>query len=82
MKVTVKLFARYRELAGVESIEVELPKDSTGSDLLNHLVRQYPALNIMHKNARLAVNLEFRSLETVLLDGDEISYIAPVSGGS
>ncbi len=38
MRVTVKYFATLREITGKREEQVELLKDSTMSDLLNHLI--------------------------------------------
>ena len=81
MKINVRFFAQYKELTGADSIVMELPDGKSGSYLLEQLIKSYPGLKIMNNNVRLAVNLEFKSIDTILTDGDEVAFIAPVSGG-
>ena len=81
MKVLVHFFANIRERVGTESLEIDLPAGATGAALSAQLVRAYPGLESILPKARLAINLEFKPLESVLADGDEVAIIPPVSGG-
>ncbi len=74
--VTVRAFARYRELLGFQSLEVTLPDPpSLGALLANPRFQMLPA------EALLAVNQRFADRATVLAEGDEIALMPPVSGG-
>jgi molybdopterin converting factor small subunit len=72
--ITVKCFARYRALLGFS--ELELPLAPTLDDLLKD-----SRLDILPKDALLAVNQGFADRDTPLADGDEVALMPPVSGG-
>ena len=78
--VTVRLFARLRELAGLES---ETRQTSVGSTVAN----VYDALRLAHpslpprESVRGALNQEFADWDADVADGDEVAFIPPVSGG-
>jgi len=79
MKVTVKFFARYREIVGTEDIEVEVDSGMTIVNLIAKLVTQYsdfPADPYM-----VAVNAEYVEPDTILQQGDEVAFFPPFSGG-
>lgn len=76
MTLRVRAFARYREILGFESAEWALPEPATLATLLED-----PRLKALPKEALLAVNQRFASLETPLVDGDEVALMPPVSGG-
>jgi MoaD family protein len=82
MKVTVKLFARFREVVGDGKLERELPKGATVEDCLSNLHVEFPRLAELTQRTIISVNQEFAALDTPLHDGDEIAIFPPVSGGA
>lgn len=72
--LTVKCFARYRELLGFS--ELQMPAVPTLGDLLAD-----PRFAPLPKDALLAVNQSFADRATPLADGDEVALMPPVSGG-
>ena len=82
MEVTFRYFAACREAVGRSDERVQLDEGATGADALQWIRTQYPACARFLTSARVAVNQEFVSLDTVLGDGDELAVIPPVSGGS
>ena len=81
MTVGVLLFAAARELAGTESIAVELLHRATVADLRAELARRIPALAGLLAKSALAVNHDFAEDDRVLVPADEVAVIPPVSGG-
>ena len=74
--VTVRAFARYRELLGFQRLELALPEPAVlGSLLADARFQALPA------DALLAVNQVFADRATPLKDGDEVALMPPVSGG-
>jgi molybdopterin converting factor small subunit len=69
-----------RETCGRES-EVRETMARTGSDLYEELQREYK-LRFSRNRLKLAINDEFCDWNTDLADGDHISIIPPVAGGS
>lgn len=81
MKLTVKLFAAARELAGRGEIEVDLPSGATVAHLREAICAAWPELAPLAARSLVAVNEEYGSEATVLRGGDVAALIPPVSGG-
>ena len=81
LKVTVKLFAAYRDKVGASEVQLELPGGATLGDLTREMARRHPALTSDPSKLVAAVNQEFRDHDYALSDGDEVALIPPVSGG-
>lgn len=81
MKLTVKLFAAARELAGCGELQVELPADANVAALRSALCETKPALAELARRSLIAVNEEYAADATPLSDGDTAALIPPVSGG-
>ena len=75
----VRLFASYREAAGTNRLDVQLPRGATVAELLDAVARDVPS--VKRAPGMVAVNQEYVSHEAVLSEGDEVALIPPVSGG-
>ncbi|HLG71925.1 MAG TPA: MoaD/ThiS family protein [Chloroflexota bacterium] len=82
MNVQVRLFARYRELAGTGSIELDVPANSTALDVFDRVAERFPEMQPMRGSTLMAIDAEFVRPETELRDGEELVLMPPVSGGS
>jgi molybdopterin converting factor subunit 1 len=82
MLVTVRLFARLRELAGTGELRQELPSAASTKTAWDALVASHPALAGYERGTSCAVNEEYARWTTTLKDGDEIAFLPPVSGGA
>ncbi len=82
MRASARLFARFRELAGVEREDLELPGAATARDAWNELRRRHPALPADPSGLRPARNEDFCAWDEPLAEGDEVAFIPPVSGGA
>lgn len=81
---SVLLFAGLRDAMKCEQITVSIPPGQnvlTVGDLLRECAAQFPRLANWLPHVRVAVNLEYSSLDTPLQNGDEIALIPPVAGG-
>jgi molybdopterin converting factor small subunit len=74
--VTVRIFARYRELLGVAAMEMPLPSPPTLAVLLAD-----PRFQSLPPEALIAVNQRFAERSVTLKEGDEVALMPPVSGG-
>jgi molybdopterin converting factor subunit 1 len=81
MLVTIRLFARLREIAGASELSREVPDGSTASEAWGTLVREFPSIAGYSRNVACAVNEEYAPLSSRLNDGDEVAFLPPVSGG-
>ena len=79
MCVHVRLFASYREAAGVNRLDSTLPSGATVARLMELLEHQVPGL--LQTRGLVAVNHAYVRPDSVLHDGDEVALIPPVSGG-
>ncbi len=82
MHVTIRLFARLRELAGASELRRAVPDGSAAVDAWQVLVSEFPALGDYTRSVSCAVNEEYARLTATLEDGDEVAFLPPVSGGS
>ena len=80
MRIRTLLFATYRDLAGTDELEVELPDGATAADLVERL-RSRKGLDGLPREPALAVNQVYASAGTSLSDGDEVALLPPVAGG-
>jgi molybdopterin converting factor subunit 1 len=80
MRIRTLLFAVYRDMAGTDEMEMELPLGATAADLVLRL-RAEPGLHRLPAEPALAVNQEYAPLSTPLADGDEVALLPPVAGG-
>jgi molybdopterin converting factor subunit 1 len=81
MNVTVRLFARAKDLAGCDRLEIDLPAGATVADLRRRLIETRPALEGLLSRCAVAVNAEFAGEGQVLSEGAEAALLPPVSGG-
>ena len=81
MRVLVRLFASYREAAGVGRIELELPSGAKVKDAIFSILRDHPLI-AEGRQVVIARNQEYVTPDEPLADGDEVALIPPVSGGA
>ena len=81
MKVTIKLFAVARELAGRSELEVEVADSATIADLRRALSAQEPRLSAVLAHAHFAVDSQYATDATPITGTSELALIPPVSGG-
>jgi molybdopterin converting factor subunit 1 len=81
MLVTIRLFARLREMAGGAELRRELPAGATARTAWEALVDEFQDFDDYSKAVSCAVNQEYARMTTPLADGDEVAFLPPVSGG-
>jgi molybdopterin converting factor subunit 1 len=79
--VRVRLFARARDLAGVDTMTVTLPAGATVAELRRRLAEQQPRLTELLGRSALAINEEFAEESATVPAGAEVALLPPVSGG-
>jgi len=79
--VTIRLFARLRDLAGATELARAVPDGSTARDAWQTLVAEFPSLAAHSGSISVAVNEEYARMTALLHEGDEVAFLPPVSGG-
>jgi len=82
MKVEVRLFARYREAAGRDRIELEISEGGTVEAAWQAVSRRYPALVPYRPYTLFALRDDYVPADHRLGEGDELCLFPPVSGGA
>jgi molybdopterin converting factor subunit 1 len=78
--IRVRFFARLRELAGVDTQEMQASPGARVASVYAAMRAYHPALP-PQDGVRAALNREFVDWDVVVADGDEVAFIPPVSGG-
>lgn len=81
MQISVKLFARARDLAGSPAVDVKLPDGATAADLRTALLETAPALRPLATSLLIAIGSEYAAESTVIAPGADVACFPPVSGG-
>jgi len=81
MRVTVRLFARLKEIAGAPELSRVVAPGATVGSLWRELAAEHAGLEGYDRSISCAVNAEYARWERVLADGDEVAFLPPVSGG-
>jgi molybdopterin synthase sulfur carrier subunit len=80
MRVTVRLFARLRDITGW-SEHVRDVGEGTARQVWNDLVKEFPPLAAYTASISVAINTDYARLDGQVKDGDEVAFLPPVSGG-
>jgi molybdopterin converting factor subunit 1 len=81
MRVTVRLFARLRDIAGAAELVRDVPPGATIGSVWRDLAREFPDLASYERTISSAVNADYARMDRAIGDGDEIAFLPPVSGG-
>ena len=81
MRVTIRLFARLRDLAGTGELVRDVTAPATVQSVWRALVAEMPDLVQYEKTMSVAVNAEYARMGAAVQDGDEVAFMPPVSGG-
>ena len=81
MRVTVRLFARLRDLAGSGEMICDVDAPATVGSVWQALVTENPALRDYERTMSVAVNADYSKMSAPVNDGDEVAFLPPVSGG-
>jgi molybdopterin converting factor subunit 1 len=81
MRVTIRLFARLRDLAGSGEVVRDVESPATVGTVWSALVGEMPALGEYERTMSVAVNADYARMNADVQDGDEVAFLPPVSGG-
>ena len=81
MRVTIRLFARLRDLAGSGELVRDVPGPATVDSVWRTLVAEMPALGEYERTMSVALNADYSRMSAAVSEGDEVAFLPPVSGG-
>jgi molybdopterin converting factor subunit 1 len=81
MRITIRLFARLRDLAGSGELVRDVPGPATVQSVWRALVVEMPALGEYERTMSVAVNADYARMSAPVSEGDEVAFLPPVSGG-
>jgi len=81
MRVTVRLFARLRDLAGSGELVRDVATPATVESVWRSLVADMPDLGVYERTMSVAVNADYAKMSAKVSEGDEVAFLPPVSGG-
>lgn len=81
MRVTVRLFARLRDIVGATEVQRDVAAPATIADVWRGLVQAHPELEAYASSLSCARNEDYARMDAVLHDGDDVAFLPPVSGG-
>ena len=81
MRVTIRLFARLRDLAGSGELTREFQDPATVQTVWQSLTREIPSLEQYERTLSVAINAEYSRMAAAVQDGDEVAFLPRVSGG-
>ena len=81
MRVTVRLFARLRDIARAAELTRDVAPGGTVADVWRGLVADFPDLSGYDSSISSAVNASYTKMTEVVSEGDEVAFLPPVSGG-
>ena len=79
--LSVKLFAKARDLAGSEVVSLTWSDGETVAILKERLTEQHPQLKPLAPRLLVAVNNNYATDDSPLQTTDEVACFLPVSGG-
>ena len=82
MNVTVRLFARYREAAGHDRVDLDLPAGGTAEVAWEAISHRFPVLGPYRPFTLFALHDDYVQPDQPLREGDELCLFPPVSGGA
>lgn len=82
MTITIRFFARFRDLAGAAVMAREINDGATVEDAIHLVEAEFPELQgKLERMALVAVNEAYASRQTRLQANDVVAFFPPVSGG-
>jgi MoaD family protein len=81
VQIRVQFYSQLRDLAGRQTLDVDLGEQVSVADLLQKLYEQFPALRVHDKSILVAAGVEFVERDYKIKPGDEIAVMPPVQGG-
>jgi molybdopterin converting factor subunit 1 len=82
MRVTIRLFARLREIAGTGELALDVEAPATIGTIWAELIAAHPGLAPYASSISAARNMDYARMDAAVAENDEIAFLPPVSGGA
>jgi len=76
MNITIKYFASMRDRMGHAEDKIQVSENATVKEAWDQLSNE-----VLPENTLIAVNMEYTHIEHALIEGDEVAFFPPVTGG-
>ena len=80
-QVRTLFFATLRDRAGIKSVELKIPSQTTVAGFKNILTERFPALAGLMNHTLVSINHEYVFDDAIIPEQAEIALFPPVSGG-
>jgi molybdopterin converting factor small subunit len=81
MKISVRLFGRYKDITKKDTILLDIGEGNTLGDVVDRFVKQYPVTEKDKSRMMVSKNKMYASFDTTIVEGDEITLSPPVVSG-
>ena len=81
IRIRVLAFARVREIIGAAEVQRSIESGATIQELWQSFVHDQPELALFSSSIRFACEGELAQGSHLLVDGNEVAFLPPVSGG-
>ena len=81
MQIRIKFFAAHREFVGKSELTMELPEQTSVTELMKILFEKFPELKRIEDETILSVNKLYAEQDMKLKEGDEVALFPPIGGG-
>lgn len=82
MRVKVLFFGMLKDIVGSAEEQLNVSEGAQLRSIFDHYATRFPTLGKMASSIVLARNHEFSDISTPVVEGDEVAFLPPVSGGS
>lgn len=79
--ISIKYFSVLSDITGKREEEISVQSGDSLQEILGQLTDQFPKLEKYRPHIRAAVNQDYKDLDFIPSNNDEIVFITPVSGG-
>jgi molybdopterin converting factor subunit 1 len=80
-QITVLFFATFRDKAGTNRAELEIPVGTTIEGLREILAKKFPGLETLADHAMASIDKVYAEDQAVIPDGAEVAWFPPIAGG-
>ncbi|PNX54216.1 MAG: hypothetical protein BV458_00515 [Thermoplasmata archaeon M9B2D] len=81
VKITLRIYGRYKDIAGKETIQLEIIEGNTLRDVIDVFVKHYPVTEKDKSRMIVTKNKMYTSYDTMITEEDEVTIAPPVVSG-